>query len=61
MRKKRYSISSITPWENEKQTETGWIVWYRYGGGIRGELSYWIVETEEEARQFAADLLSYNA
>ena len=61
MSKERYSIASIEPWSNETRTRRGWITWYYIGGKIRGRLHYRIFDTEEEAREYANTLLSYNA
>lgn len=52
MRTKHTYLSGIHRWSNEKQTEHGWIVWYRLGGKVRGELFFKFFETKEEAEKF---------
>lgn len=53
MKTKHNYLSGITRWSNENQTENGWIVWYRTGGKVRGDLNYRIFDTMAEAESFA--------
>ena len=53
---KHYSFQSMTPWVSSDGKEKKVIVWYRYGGKIRGELSFKFFDDEKTAEEFVLSL-----
>lgn len=53
---KHYYFETITPWASLDGKEKKVIVWYRYGGKIRGKLSFEFFDDEKAAKQFIAFL-----
>lgn len=57
MKQKHTYFIALTPWSNEKQTEHGYIVWYKIGGRVRGGGQFSIFNTLAEAQSFADSLI----
>lgn len=57
MKQKHTYFIALTPWGNENKTETGYVVWYKIGGRIRGEEQFSIFNTLSEAQSFADSLI----
>ena len=53
---KHYSFEAMTPWRSKDGKEEKVIVWYRYGGKIRGKLSFQFFDDEKTAKAFAVSL-----
>ena len=53
---KHYYFKSMTPWKSLDGKEEKVIVWYRYGGKIRGKLSFQFFDNEKAAKEFVLSL-----
>jgi hypothetical protein len=53
---KHYYFKSMTPWVSKDGKEEKIIVWYTYGGKIKGKLSFQFFDDEKTAKAFISSL-----